>query len=305
MQPRELDLNEVVTSLAKMLQRIIREDVRLEMHLHPAPLITRADPGMLDQVLMNLAVNARDAMPDGGRLIIETATKTVDEDMARMYPDAAPGRYVWLSVSDTGSGIPPEVLPRIFEPFFTTKDPGKGTGLGLATVFGIVKQHHGWLKVYSEPGQGANFQVFLPASDPSHERLAAAATQPKPRGGTETILLVEDDASVRMLTRAVLERAGYRVLEAVHGVEAIRIWEQESGRIDLLLSDIVMPEGSSGRELARQLQNLQPKLKVILSSGYSAEIAGRELSLQEGQNFIQKPASPYHLLETVRRCLDG
>ena len=170
MQSRILDLNEVVHNLARMLQRVIREDVQLQLHIHSTPLMIRADAGMLDQVLMNLAVNARDAMPDGGRLLIETAEATVDENDARLNPDATPGRYVCLSVSDTGTGIPPEILPRIFEPFFTTKEAGKGTGLGLATVFGIVKQHQGWIKVDSHPGAGTTFKLFFPASTMSCRR---------------------------------------------------------------------------------------------------------------------------------------
>lgn len=294
----------ISTSLAKMLQRIIGEDVKLQLHLHAAPLRTRADAGMLDQVLLNLAVNARDAMPDGGRLLIETNAKTVDPEWVRLHPDASPGPHVWLSVSDTGTGIPKEIITRIFEPFFTTKAPGKGTGLGLATVFGIVKQHRGWIKVYSEPGQGANFQVFLPASLATVEAAAAAERSATPRGGTETILLVEDENRVRVLTRLILERAGYRVLEAPHGVAALQVWEKEGAQIQLLLTDMVMPEGMSGRQLAQQLREKNPKLRVVFASGYSAEIAGRELILQPGQNFIQKPCSPAELLTTVRQCLD-
>src|SRR6266702_152937 len=206
MQPRELNLNEIVFSLAKMLQRIIGEDVRLQLRLHPAPLVTRADAGMLDQVILNLAVNARDAMAEGGRLLIETAEKSVDEAFARLNPDATSGRYVWLSVSDTGSGMTREVLQRIFERVFTTKEPGKGTGLGLATVYGIVKQHRGWIQVCSQPQQGATFQIFLPAIDASSAPDVAKAPRTKPRGGTETILLVEDEPSVRLITRALLER---------------------------------------------------------------------------------------------------
>ena len=305
MQPRDLDLNEAVTSLARMLQRVIGEDVRLHLHLHPAPLMTRADEGMLDQVLMNLAVNARDAMPEGGRLLIETAAQTVDQDLARLQPDAAPGRYVCLSVSDTGAGIPTEVLPRIFEPFFTTKEPGKGTGLGLATVFGIVKQHRGWLKVYSEPGQGANFKIFLPASEVTPEALARLAAQPKPRGGTETLLLVEDDRAVRMLTRAILERNGYQVLEAAQGAEALQIWQEHQRSVALLLTDLVMPGGLTGQQLARQLQADRPEVKVIFLSGYSEHIAGQEIALRRGENFVQKPFSPELLLHTLRRCLDS
>ena len=303
MQPHQLDLNEVVTSLAKMLQRIIGEDVHLELHPHPAPLMIRADGGMLDQMLLNLAINARDAMAGGGRLNIETSLQVVNDVMARSHPDATPGRFAVVSVSDTGSGIPPEVLPRIFEPFFTTKEPGKGTGLGLATVFGIVKQHGGWIKVQSEPGQGSRFQIFLPAST---DRMAAGAeTRQKPRGGTETILLVEDNDAVRRLTQITLTRHGYRVVEAASGVEAVKRWTECRGEVALLLTDIVMPDGMSGQQLAQQLHNDLPRLKVIYTSGYSAEIAGRELKLRSGENFLQKPCPPDRLLETVRRCLDS
>jgi len=303
-QPRELDLNEVVSSLAKMLQRIIGEDVRLQLHLHAAPLMTRADEGMLGQVLLNLAVNARDAMPKGGQMLIETAEKIVDESLARLNPDAAPGRYVCLIVSDTGCGIPPEVMPRIFEPFFTTKEPGKGTGLGLATVFGIVKQHHGLLKVESKPGQGVKFQIILPASTASAADPSAAVARPEPREGTETILLVEDEWVVRTLTRAILTRYGYKVLEAPNGVEALKLWHEHRGAVALLVTDLVMPEGLSGQELARRLQADQPQLKVIYISGYSAEIAGQELQLRSGENFIQKPFAPDQLLGTIRHYLD-
>jgi len=304
MQPRDLDLNETVTDLVKMLQRIIGEDVRLHLLLHPKPLITHADAGMLDQVLMNLAINARDAMPGGGRLIIETSEKMVDDEMLQVYPDLVPGRFAWLSVTDTGGGIPADVLPRIFEPFFTSKEPGKGTGLGLATVFGIVRQHEGWIKVYSEMGEGTNFQIFFPATDATPETVTRVAAHPKPRGGTETILLVEDDDSVRMLTRVVLVKAGYHLLEASDGLEALTVWDEAGGNIDLLLTDIVMPAGLGGRELAARLQENKPGLKVIFASGYSSEMAGRELMLRAGQHFIQKPCSPSELLQLVRRCLD-
>jgi two-component system cell cycle sensor histidine kinase/response regulator CckA len=305
MQRRDLDLNECVTSLAKMLQRILGEDVRLQLHLHSRPLMTRADAGMLDQVLLNLVVNARDAMPGGGRLTIETRVKNFTEAEAAVIPDAKPGRHVCLRVTDTGSGIAPEIMTRIFEPFFTTKEPGKGTGLGLATVFGIVKQHGGSLTVESEVGKGTTFQIVLPASKEAVESPEEATVMPEPRGGTETILLVEDEPSVRLLTRSVLERAGYQVLEAAHGVEALKIWGQQQDKIQLLFTDIVMPEGISGRELATRLRTQNPRLRIIFTSGYSADIAGQDLALQEGQNFVQKPSSPRHLLETVRKCLDG
>jgi CheY-like chemotaxis protein len=265
------------------------------LHLH-------ADPGMLDQVAMNLAVNARDAMPEGGRLLIETSEKIVDEVLARQHPEAAPGHYVGLSVTDTGCGIPPEVLPKIFEPFFTTKEPGKGTGLGLATVFGIVKQHRGWLTVESAPGQGTTFNIFLPATTAAAP--LAEGTKPKSRGGTETILLAEDDQAVRKATVTTLTRHGYRVVEAANGPEALALWSEHHDAIALLFTDLVMPGGLSGRQLAQTLQAGNPGLKVIYASGYSAEIAGRELRLQAGENFLQKPYLPQDLLRALRACLD-
>lgn len=303
MQPRLLDLNEVVTSLSRMLQRIIEENVRLQLHLHPVPLFTSADAGMLDQVLMNLAVNARDAMPEGGRLTIETAEETIDLEAAHFHRGATPGRYACLSVSDTGCGMAPEVLPRIFEPFFTTKGPAKGTGLGLATLFGIVQQHHGWVSVTTEVGKGTTFKIFLPANEAGVAEIARAA-QSTPRGGSEIILVVEDEADVRLLTCAVLERAGYRVLVAHDGIEARRIWQEQSETIDLLYTDIVMPGGVSGPELAAELQRNKPGLRVVFTSGYSADVPRGKFALNEGRNFVRKPCSPRDLMETVRRSLD-
>jgi len=305
MQPRDLDLNEVVTNLAKMLQRIIGEDVRLELHLHPTPLMTHADAGMLDQVLMNLAVNARDAMPKGGRLIIETTAREFSAAEAAALLDVKPGHYVGLRVSDTGCGIPPEILPRIFEPFFTTKEPGKGTGLGLATVFGIVKQHGGCIQVASEPGRGTTFEVYLPALAETTTAASEAESRPGPRGGTETILLVEDDADVRLVTRLTLERHGYRVLEAPDGLAALELWRQHRDAVALLLTDLVMPGELDGRELAQRLRADRPQLKVIYTSGYSPELAGRELHSRSGEAFLQKPCPAERLLETVRECLDA
>jgi PAS domain S-box-containing protein len=305
MQSCLLDLNGVVTNLAKMLQRIIGEDVRLQLKLHPVPLMTRADAGMVEQVLMNLAVNARDAMPQGGRLGIETAEKIVAEELAGLYPDARPGRYVCFSVSDTGSGIPPEILPQIFEPFFTTKPAGKGTGLGLATVFGIVKQHQGWLKVDNQPGQGVTFRVFLPTSTVPADEAAQTEAKSRPQGGSETILLVEDEAQVRKSLGFLLERRGYQVVAAANGAEALDLWRTHRGKVALLLTDLVMPGGMTGYELARQLQSGQSKLKTIYMSGYSAEIAGREIELRPGEVYLQKPCGADQLFDTIRRSLDG
>ena len=303
MQPCDLDLNEVVTSISRMLRRMIGEDIRLQLHLHSKPVLIHADAGMLDQIIMNLAVNARDAMPQGGQLLIETAEKMMASAAADRPAETMPGRYVRLTITDNGCGIPPEVLPRIFEPFFTTKGVGKGTGLGLATVFGIVKQHQGWIDVESQPGQGASFHVFLPAIT----ALSPVKDQPrvsKPRGGRETILLVEDDQALRTTTRLILERHGYELITAADGDEALRLWEQRHD-LALLLTDLVMPGGTSGQELARKLQAAKPGLKVIYASGYSADIAGRDIELRRGENFLQKPYPPSQLLDSIRRCLDA
>jgi PAS domain S-box-containing protein len=305
MQPRVLNLNEVITALAQMLHRVIGEHIELELRLHPRPLVLRADPGMLDQVLMNLAVNARDAMPRGGRLCIETGELSLDAAAARLHPDVAPGRYVWLRVSDTGTGIAPEHLPHIFEPFYTTKGPGKGTGLGLATVFGIVQQHRGWIDVHSEPGRGTTFQVHLPARaspPPGAEPAGPGARLP---GGTETILLVEDEPAVRELTKAVLQQAGYHVLTAEHGPAALSVWQVQRDGIALLVTDLVMPGGWSGRELAQRLRADKPALRVIYISGYSADVAGTELTPARGELFLPKPFNVETLLRSVRQCLDA
>jgi len=267
--------------------------------------MTRADAGMLDQVLMNLAVNARDAMTSGGRLRVETSEATVEKAAAQLNPDASPGRHVCLSVSDTGGGIPAEVLPRIFEPFFTTKEAGKGTGLGLATVFGIVKQHQGWIQVDNRRGQGVTFQIFLPACPAPRAESNQSDAKAKPRGGTETILIVEDELTLLKPTRKVIERHGYTVLEATSGAGALKQWEANREGIALLLTDLVMPGGMSGQDLARRLRLDQPQLKIIFISGYSADIAGKDFELSSGESFIQKPFATEHLLETIRQSLDG
>ena len=305
MQTRVLDLNAVIAGLADLLQRTIREDVLLQLDLHEGPLLTRADAGMLEQALLNLAVNARDAMPHGGRLRITTGETVVDESQAGLNPEAAAGRYVCFSVSDTGAGIPPEILPRIFEPFFTTKEVGKGTGLGLASVFGAVKQHQGWIKVDNRSGEGVTFHVFLPASTAAAVESSPAEPAAMPGRGTETILLVEDEMEVRKLTHMFLQRNGYRVLDAFNGVEALKCWAEHRKTVDLLLTDLVMPGGLDGQELARRLRQERPELRVIYFSGYSANTAGQNIRIGDHEDFVQKPFAPAHLLKVVRDLLDG
>jgi CheY-like chemotaxis protein len=302
-----LNLNDLIKNLTKMLGRIIGEDVRLQCMYGGAPPFVHADAGKIEQVLMNLAINARDAMPRGGQLLITMEKIRLDEAYSHTHPEARAGEFVCLSVSDSGSGIAPEHLPRIFEPFFTTKELGKGTGLGLATVYGIVKQHQGWVTVSSRVGVGTTFEIFLPAIQQMPMPAASPRAEATVLGGSENILLVEDDATVRLLTRRMLEAHGYRVWEAASGREALGVWRGLTGRIDLLLTDIVMPDGVSGRELADQLRAQTPELKVIFTSGYSRDVAGHDATAvqESGAHFLQKPCPSHVLLNSVRRCLDG
>jgi PAS domain S-box-containing protein len=305
MQIRDVDLNQLVANLANMLRRLLGEDVQLELRLNPSPLWTRADPALLDQVVINMTINARDAMPTGGQLLLETWSRTVDEAFARARPDAAPGAYVGLRVADTGCGIPPEHLPRIFEPFFTTKEPGKGTGLGLSTAFGIVKQHGGWIEVQSQVGRGTTFEVWLPSAGGSGAGTSPSFQDPRPARGSETILLVEDDEAVRLLARAVLERRGYRVIDVPDGRTALETWERVRGEVDLLITDMVMPGGIGGVELARRLTADRPGVKVLFLTGYSAELTGPQAPLDPGKNVLEKPFRTDAFLDMVRRCLSG
>jgi PAS domain S-box-containing protein len=304
MQPRELNLKDVVENISKMLRRTLGEHIHLLLKFPPQPLFIHADPGMVDQILLNLAVNARDAMPKGGEIIIETSAIEFDEVSATQNPQARPGSFICLSVSDTGCGIPAEILPRIFEPFFTTKDVGKGTGLGLATIFGIVQQHKGWITVYSEVDRGSAFRIFLPRQTEVSDTRFVRSSLPSMTGGTETILLVEDESAVRDSVRIVLSRLGYRVLEAATGDEALEIWKTDGHRIQLLLTDLMMPGGINGKELAYDLLQRAPQLKVIYASGYSSEIAGPDFRLEDGVNFLTKPFDARKLAQTIRDNLD-
>lgn len=304
MQPKLIDLNSVIQNVTRMLSRLLGEDIAVQFNIANRLPPVHADTGMMEQVLMNLAVNARDAMPKGGRLIITTSAVEVDASQTIHFTEARAGTFVRLSVADTGTGIEPANLSRIFEPFFTTKAVGKGTGLGLATVYGILKQHGGWIQVYSELGRGSTFNAYLPAAhsdEPTHD---TTIKRREVQGGSERILIVEDEPALRQLAGQILKRFGYQVQTAETGVAALKVWEEAGGEFDLLLTDMVMPEGISGRELAELLRQKKSSLKVIYSSGYSQEIAGQELTLQEGFNFLQKPYHPLKLAETVRDCLD-
>ena len=305
MQVQSLALNEVIVNLNKMLRRVIGENIDLQCQCAtPGPCV-RADLGMMEQVVINLVVNARDAMPGGGRLRLTTDSVQIDARAARLNPNARAGEFVCLAVSDTGTGIAPEVLPRIFEPFFTTKESGKGTGLGLATVYGIVKQHQGWVEVASEVGRGTAFKIYLPAI-PAPARVAAATkVRPPLRGGQETILLVEDEPAVRLTIRRLLNSQGYRVFEARSAAEALDLWSRYAREIALVVTDVLMPGTLTGRDLARQLQQESPGLRIIFLSGYNADEGGKAPRFDPAEGyFLQKPCASSTILKTVRKCLD-
>ncbi len=305
MQPQDMELNEVINKMTQMLRRVLGEDIELQFKFAPQALYIHADPSMMDQVLMNLAINSRDAMPQGGRLVIETTVVEVDKMAAAQFRRARPGSFIRLNISDTGSGIPPENLERIFEPFFTTKPSGKGTGLGLAVVHGIVEQHQGWINVYSDGMHGTTFHIYLPQiKKVTMQKPEQSVAQPIPRG-KETILFVEDDPFLFASLRQTLAHFGYRVFIATNGKDAIEIWKQHGDEIQLLLTDLVMPGGVSGKDLAEQLLKDNPKLKVIYTSGYSAEIVGKDFPLLEGVNFLSKPFQAAQLARTLRIQLDA
>ncbi len=304
MQPRALDLNDVVTRISKMLQRVLGEDIRMQITLAPHPLYIHADAGMIDQVLLNLAVNSRDAMPHGGTLVIETSLVDVDAAGAIRAADGRTGSFACLRVSDTGAGISAEDLPRIFEPFFTRKDVGQGTGLGLATVFGIVQQHEGSIDVTSEPGRGTTFRILLPRHLASAQSVGDSPDEPAALGGGETVLLVEDDAAVRAAARTTLLHLGYDVIESPDGVAALQTWAEHRDAIRLVLTDLVMPGGMSGVDLARLLVQDRPDLPVVYMTGYSAEVADPSGSMVEGVNLLYKPFDADRLARIVRTRLD-
>lgn len=304
MQPRRLDLNEVVTNMTRMLARILGEDIALRVQYFPQSAMVTADAGMMEQVLLNLAVNSRDAMPKGGILTVRISVDSVSSQQLSQHPEARSARYVCLAVLDTGCGIPSENLQRIFEPFFTTKEVGKGTGLGLATVYGIVNQHQGWIEVESAPGRGAEFRVFLPCAVGGQDLADEGVPEKAVRGGHETILVVEDEAPLRELVCSLLECHGYQILQAESGARALEVWHECRDKVDLVLTDLVMPDHMNGRELAEKLWAERPELKVIFTSGYSAEAVGKDFVLSPGLTYLQKPYQPQKLALTVRDCLD-
>jgi two-component system, cell cycle sensor histidine kinase and response regulator CckA len=296
LQPRVLSLSEIVVNMSRMLERLIGENIKLQSEHAPDVPPIEADAAMVEQIILNLAVNARDAMPHGGRLIITT-------DFVEMDDGHGMAAWVRLCVGDTGTGIPPEVMNHIFEPFFTTKEVGKGTGLGLATVFGIVKQHSGAIDVSSELGQGTMFTILFPVTDKPLEIKSVSVDSSAPTRGTgETILLVEDEPILRELAHAILTDAGYQVLAAEHAEEAFRLWDEHANEINMLLTDMVLPGGMTGRELAQQLQGQKPDLKLVFTTGYSEDLLEAK---DEPVNFLQKPYPPETLMRTVRSCLDS
>jgi CheY-like chemotaxis protein len=296
MQPRVISLGEIVSNMSRMLERLIGENITLAAEHSPDAPPIEADAAMIEQIILNLAVNARDAMPHGGTLSI--STDAVDSNEGGIVTP-----WVRLRVRDTGSGIPPEVLAHIFEPFFTTKEVGKGTGLGLATVFGIVNQHAGYIDVASEVNQGTTFTILFPVTTKAPEVRTALNPQTAPGPGAgETILLVEDEPILRELARAILADAGYKILDAERGEDAFVVWSQHRNEIDLLLTDMVLPGGMTGRELATCLQESKPDLKVIYTTGYSQDLLEAK---GEPVTFLQKPYPPETLMRAVRSCLDS
>jgi signal transduction histidine kinase/CheY-like chemotaxis protein len=304
MQPQVLGLNEVIRNAARMLERTLGENIRVRYDFASDLPPIHADAAMLEQTLMNLAINARDAMPTGGEVFIASTATEVTPSYTQRNPEARVGRYVCLSITDTGVGMDAQVLSRVFEPFFTTKEVGKGIGLGLATVYGITKLHRGWIEVSSELNKGSAFKIFFPATTKPADAPASGPVEKEIRGGNEALLLVEDEPELRALSRQILECYGYRIFEAGTGAEALKLWPEHAQEIDLLLTDMVMPEGITGWELAGKLRAERPDLKVICASGYSIDLLNKQFDEPGAIRFLQKPFKPQMLALAVRECLD-
>ncbi|MEK7788489.1 MAG: ATP-binding protein, partial [Planctomycetota bacterium] len=305
MDRKPVDLNGIIRMVEKLLLRIIGEDIKVETILHEGAIDVFADSGQIEQVLMNLATNARDAMPECGTFTIATEVIDIDDEFIKIHGYGNPGAYALITVTDTGTGMDEATRERIFEPFFTTKEVGKGTGLGLSIVYGIIKQHDGYINCYSEIGKGTALKIYLPV----FKTAAVKETKPAetvgipPTRGTETILLAEDEESVRRLIRDVLKESGYKVIEAVDGEEAVSKFMENKDTIDLLLLDVVMPK-MSGREAYEIIKKVKPEIKLLMTSGYSADFISKKRMLEEGLNFLAKPMSPANLLKKVREALD-
>ena len=301
LQPSIMDINALVRDAETMLRRLIGEDIELVTDLRPSIGCILADPGQVYQVVLNLVVNARDAMPRGGRIAVATADVTIGEDEARHEMDTKPGDYVMLAVSDTGHGMSPEILAHLFEPFYTTKEVGKGTGLGLSTAYGIVKQSGGHISVESALGHGSTFRVYLPRAEGRIN--GESAVDPETVHGSETVLLVEDEEVVRQFARSVLEQAGYKVIEAANGQEALRRMQEPGRQVDAVLTDVVMPE-MGGRELGEQVARLKPGVPVLYLTGYAEDSTPRDEAIPSGAVCLRKPFKPHELTARIREALD-
>jgi signal transduction histidine kinase len=302
--PQPVTVNAIIEQVQKLLHRIIGEDIELRTVLTGEDTTVMADTGQIEQVLINLAANARDAMPNGGQLTIETRPAEIGSEYLRAHGYGKAGKYILISVSDSGEGMDERTLDRIFEPFFTTKEVGKGTGLGLAIVYGSIKQHNGYINVSSEPGRGTTFTIYLPLLKAEARPATAAEPAPPPKGGTETILLAEDDAVLRDLARGMLEEFGYTVIEAVDGEDAIEKFRANQDSIQLLILDVIMPK-KNGREVFEEVKKMKSGTKVLFTSGYPANIIQKKGILEAGINFIVKPHRPQELLRKIRAVLNS
>jgi PAS domain S-box-containing protein len=302
MKPQQVNLNDIVKNIWQLLIRIIGEDIHLETNIAEMPLWIFADSVQIEQVLMNLAANARDAMPNGGQLTIETEVREIDEGFMHIHGIMAPGEYAVISLSDNGIGMDAETSKKIFEPFFTTKEAGKGTGLGLSIVYGVIKQHNGYISVYSEPGLGTTFRIYLPITKAEHVSEERGVSLP-PKGGTETILCAEDDDAIRALVTLILRSYGYNVITAVNGADAVSMFMEHKDEIDLLLLDLIMPK-KNGKEASDEIRKLHPGLRTLFMTGYPSDFLQKRGMLEESPDVVIKPISPMDLLRKIREVLD-